>query len=197
MSEQDWSNGGLKSVMVFLNGCAIAGTDAKGERIVDDSFLLLFNAHDQAGAFHGGRRPRPSRRGECDSTRARAGRAPPAAGSAPANASASTGAAVLILTNRSGTFSVQTVASSVRQIAAAAFVQSLLDHLFLPRPASAGSPTSPGSPSASCGAPRISRFVSLSSRCRSRSWPVCDGLPPVSSCYRGTARHGTGAATAA
>jgi glycogen operon protein len=46
MTEQEWS-GGLKSVMVFLNGCAIAGLSSKGERIVDDSFLLLFNAHDQ------------------------------------------------------------------------------------------------------------------------------------------------------
>jgi isoamylase len=33
--------------MVFLNGCAICGTGLKGERLVDDSFLLLFNAHDQ------------------------------------------------------------------------------------------------------------------------------------------------------
>jgi glycogen operon protein len=46
MTEQEWA-GGLKSVMVFLNGCAIAGNGLRGERIVDDSFLLLFNAHDQ------------------------------------------------------------------------------------------------------------------------------------------------------
>jgi glycogen operon protein len=34
--------------MVFLNGDAIAEPDKRGERIVDDSFLLLFNAspHD-------------------------------------------------------------------------------------------------------------------------------------------------------
>jgi glycogen operon protein len=46
MTEHEW-NGGLKSVMVFLNGCAFAGGGSKGERMVDDSFLLLFNAHDQ------------------------------------------------------------------------------------------------------------------------------------------------------
>ena len=37
--------------MVFLNGCAIVGAGSKGERIVDDSFLLLFNAHDHAVDF--------------------------------------------------------------------------------------------------------------------------------------------------
>jgi glycogen operon protein len=51
MTEQQWSDGGLKSVMVFLNGCAIAGAGPRGERIVDDSFLLLFNAHDRAVDF--------------------------------------------------------------------------------------------------------------------------------------------------
>jgi glycogen operon protein len=31
-----------------LNGKAIAGRDEHGRRIVDDSFLLLFNAHSDA-----------------------------------------------------------------------------------------------------------------------------------------------------
>jgi len=51
MTEQQWSDGGLKGVMVFLNGCAIAGAGPRGERIVDDSFLLLFNAHDHPVDF--------------------------------------------------------------------------------------------------------------------------------------------------
>ena len=36
-----------KSVTVFLNGDAIQEPDARGERITDDSFFLLFNAHDE------------------------------------------------------------------------------------------------------------------------------------------------------
>jgi len=51
MTEQEWSDGGLKSVMVFLNGCAIAGPGPRGERMFDDSFLLLFNGHHQAVHF--------------------------------------------------------------------------------------------------------------------------------------------------
>ncbi len=51
MTDQHWTDGGLKSVMVFLNGCAIAGGGQRGERITDDSFLLLFNAHDHPVDF--------------------------------------------------------------------------------------------------------------------------------------------------
>ena len=51
MTEADWSDGSLKSVMVFLNGCAIAGGGPRGERVVDDSFLLLFNAYDHPVDF--------------------------------------------------------------------------------------------------------------------------------------------------
>ncbi|HEY2176211.1 MAG TPA: glycogen debranching protein GlgX [Mycobacteriales bacterium] len=46
MTEQDWGSGFGRSVAVFLNGEGIPDTDARGERIVDDSFLLCFNAHD-------------------------------------------------------------------------------------------------------------------------------------------------------
>ena len=44
MTPDDWHSG-IKSVAVFLNGEAIPEPDARGERIVDDSFLLCFNAH--------------------------------------------------------------------------------------------------------------------------------------------------------
>jgi len=44
MTSEDW-NSGIKSVAVFLNGDAIAEPDPRGERVVDDSFLLCFNAH--------------------------------------------------------------------------------------------------------------------------------------------------------
>jgi isoamylase len=46
MTEEDWESGFARSVSVFLNGEGIREPDARGERIVDDSFFLLFNAHD-------------------------------------------------------------------------------------------------------------------------------------------------------
>jgi glycogen operon protein len=45
MSDEDWDNGYAKSLAVFLNGGGIREIDARGQRISDDSFLLLFNAH--------------------------------------------------------------------------------------------------------------------------------------------------------
>jgi isoamylase len=47
MDNDDWESGFAKSVTVFLNGDAIPEPDARGERIVDDSFFLLFNAHHE------------------------------------------------------------------------------------------------------------------------------------------------------
>jgi len=46
MSEADWATGYAKSVGVFLNGAAIGYPDQRGQPVVDDSFLLLFNAAD-------------------------------------------------------------------------------------------------------------------------------------------------------
>jgi isoamylase len=43
MTEDDWEAGFAKSLTVFLNGEAISEPDQRGERIRDDSFLLLFN----------------------------------------------------------------------------------------------------------------------------------------------------------
>jgi glycogen operon protein len=51
MSGDDWRNGYAKSLAVFLNGDAIAEPTTRGEPIVDDSFLLLFNAHHEDMAF--------------------------------------------------------------------------------------------------------------------------------------------------
>jgi glycogen operon protein len=45
MTDDDWESGFAKSVSVFLNGEAIREPDMRGERIVDDSFFLLFNGH--------------------------------------------------------------------------------------------------------------------------------------------------------
>ena len=46
MTDNDWDNGYAKSVGVLLNGSAISTPDAFGGRVVDDSFLLLFNASE-------------------------------------------------------------------------------------------------------------------------------------------------------
>jgi isoamylase len=36
---------------MFLNGAGIHGTDSRGQPIVDDSFLVCFNAHDDSVEF--------------------------------------------------------------------------------------------------------------------------------------------------
>ncbi|HHU09891.1 MAG TPA: glycogen debranching protein GlgX [Intrasporangiaceae bacterium] len=51
MTEQDWVAGDAQSVMVFLNGQAIPEPDNRGDRIVGDSFLILFNGSDADRAF--------------------------------------------------------------------------------------------------------------------------------------------------
>jgi isoamylase len=47
MGDEDWEDGLAHSVGLFLNGDAIRSPDERGQRVVDDSFLLLFNAHHQ------------------------------------------------------------------------------------------------------------------------------------------------------
>jgi glycogen operon protein len=51
MTDQDWHVGFARSLGVFLNGHGIPERDPMGRRVVDDSFLLLFNAHHQAVPF--------------------------------------------------------------------------------------------------------------------------------------------------
>ncbi|MGV0605888.1 glycogen debranching protein GlgX [Mycolicibacterium sp. XJ1904] len=45
MSDEDWDTGYAKSIAVYLNGNGIPDRDVRGQRIVDDSFVLCFNAH--------------------------------------------------------------------------------------------------------------------------------------------------------
>lgn len=45
MAEEHWNEGFSKAMGIFLNGEAIQSPDARGERVVDDSFYVLFNAH--------------------------------------------------------------------------------------------------------------------------------------------------------
>jgi glycogen operon protein len=47
MTGEDWSSGFGKAVGVTLDGDAITETDARGERIRGESFLLVFNAHHE------------------------------------------------------------------------------------------------------------------------------------------------------
>ena len=51
MTQEEWTAGFAKSIAVFLNGEEIPHRGPKGERIVDDSFLLLFNAHHDTIEF--------------------------------------------------------------------------------------------------------------------------------------------------
>ncbi len=51
MSDADWQAGFAKSLGVFLNGDAIPTPNERGERVVDDSFYIMFNAHHEALEF--------------------------------------------------------------------------------------------------------------------------------------------------
>jgi glycogen operon protein len=51
MSTADWHDGMARSLAVLLNGEAIPGPGPKGERVVDDTFCVLFNAHHAAVTF--------------------------------------------------------------------------------------------------------------------------------------------------
>jgi len=51
MDESAWSDGFARSLMVFLNGDAIPEVDRRGQKIADDSFLVVFNAHHESITF--------------------------------------------------------------------------------------------------------------------------------------------------
>ncbi|PJJ71867.1 glycogen operon protein [Diaminobutyricimonas aerilata] len=46
MEEEDWDTSYARSFGMYLNGDGIRGRGERGERIVDSSFLVYFNAHD-------------------------------------------------------------------------------------------------------------------------------------------------------
>jgi glycogen operon protein len=50
MEAGDW-HGDSKAIGVFLNGQAIPSPDRRGERVEDDSFVVLLNAHHEDAAF--------------------------------------------------------------------------------------------------------------------------------------------------
>jgi isoamylase len=51
MTQEDWEAGYAQSLAVYLNGEAITEPDPRGGRIIDDRFLLLFNAQPDSLTF--------------------------------------------------------------------------------------------------------------------------------------------------
>ncbi|GAB3518250.1 glycogen debranching protein GlgX [Arthrobacter monumenti] len=51
LSQEDWDTSFARSIAVYLNGDGIHGRDERGQHIYDNSFLLLFNAHDETVKF--------------------------------------------------------------------------------------------------------------------------------------------------
>ncbi|MGF1522778.1 MAG: glycogen debranching protein GlgX [Leptolyngbyaceae cyanobacterium] len=51
ISEEDWQDAEAKTIGVFLNGEEIPSPDRRGQRIFDNSFLLLFNAQAETETF--------------------------------------------------------------------------------------------------------------------------------------------------
>ncbi|WKD57398.1 Glycogen debranching enzyme [Corynebacterium capitovis DSM 44611] len=45
MNQEDWDFAFGKALMAYLNGSAITDSDRRGQRVQDDSFILMFNAH--------------------------------------------------------------------------------------------------------------------------------------------------------
>jgi isoamylase len=45
MAQEQWDSGFVKTIGILLNGAQIPTTDVRGEPVVDETFLLLFNAH--------------------------------------------------------------------------------------------------------------------------------------------------------
>ncbi|MBO0679871.1 glycogen debranching protein GlgX [Mycolicibacterium sp. S2-37] len=51
MTDEDWESGFAKSIAVYLNGHGIPDLDVRGQRVIDDSFLLCFNAYHEPLEF--------------------------------------------------------------------------------------------------------------------------------------------------
>jgi isoamylase len=51
MTRRNWQDGDARALGVFLNGQEIRRQTSEGERVSDDSFLLLLNAHHEPVAF--------------------------------------------------------------------------------------------------------------------------------------------------
>jgi isoamylase len=47
MTDEDWEQGHAKSLAVVLNGEALEWPGPRGEKVVDDNFMIVFNAHHE------------------------------------------------------------------------------------------------------------------------------------------------------
>jgi isoamylase len=47
MTPGDWQNGFARAITAFLNGDRILAPDRRGRKILDDSFVIMFNAHHE------------------------------------------------------------------------------------------------------------------------------------------------------
>ncbi|MFH7242304.1 MAG: glycogen debranching protein GlgX [Spirulina sp.] len=52
ITEEQWHDGSVKAICVFFNGAELMAPNPQGKRVVDDSFLLMFNAQPNAQEFH-------------------------------------------------------------------------------------------------------------------------------------------------
>jgi glycogen operon protein len=51
LSDRDWFDTGLRSIGMYLDGRGLRHRDARGQVIMDDSYLLLLHAGEQGGIF--------------------------------------------------------------------------------------------------------------------------------------------------
>ncbi len=51
MADEDWDTGYARTLTVFLNGDGISTPDERGRPVVDDDFILMFNAHSEPVTF--------------------------------------------------------------------------------------------------------------------------------------------------
>jgi glycogen operon protein len=51
MTDEHWSHDFAKSLGIYMNGLGIHSVDPKGQRITDDSFFIIFNAHHEPLEF--------------------------------------------------------------------------------------------------------------------------------------------------
>ncbi len=52
MTEENWEAPFGRAIAVYLNGQGIPDRDSRGDRVLDDSFLMCFSAHHEAIDFH-------------------------------------------------------------------------------------------------------------------------------------------------
>jgi isoamylase len=51
MTDADWRNGYARALMTFLSGDRLPDPDPRGQKVLDDSFLVMFNAHHEELEF--------------------------------------------------------------------------------------------------------------------------------------------------